>query len=401
MNRQIVRVGGVAMGLLVVLIVATTYWQTWARPGLAERQDNAIQRVAQFQIKRGLILSPSRVLARNRERVVNGKTFYLRTYPQGRLTAHVVGYSTAARSRTGSRTVAQRRPHRLRTEPLVPRRPVTRQAQRQADHRRQRRDDDRSQRPAGGTRRARLSVRCRRGARSAQRQGSRNGLVAQLRPERRGDNFGRIERITASCKPASPLLNRATQGLYPPGSTFKVVTASAALESKQYTPTSGFVDPGYCTVYGKRVNNFDTERPFGSITLATALQYSVNSVFCNIGLKLGAKRIVKQAKKFGFYDRPPLETPDSERLPSGLYRRGKLFDPKRDSDVDAGRMAFGQERLLVTPLQMAMVAGTIGNGGILMRPNVVDPSSLPTARRSSGRGRRRSAAPSPREPPAT
>ena len=127
------------------------------------------------------------------------------------------------------------------------------------------------------------------------------------------------------------------------------MTASAALDSGKYTPTSTFVDPGYCTVYGKRVNNFDTSRPFGTVSLATALQFSVNSVFCNIGLKLGAKRIVKQAKKFGFYERPPLETPESERLPSGLYRNGKLYDPKRDRDVDAGRMAFGQERLLVTP----------------------------------------------------
>ena len=101
MNRQITRVAGLAMGLLVALIVATTYWQTWARPALAERQDNAIQRVAQFEIKRGLILSPARVLARNKERRVDGRTFYFRRYPQGRLAAHVVGYSTAARSRTG------------------------------------------------------------------------------------------------------------------------------------------------------------------------------------------------------------------------------------------------------------------------------------------------------------
>ena len=62
------------------------------------------------------------------------------------------------------------------------------------------------------------------------------------------------------------------------------------------------------------------------MTLATALQFSVNSVFCNIGLKLGARQLVKQAKKFGFYERPPLKTPESERLASGLYRNGKLYD---------------------------------------------------------------------------
>ncbi|MET0560340.1 MAG: penicillin-binding transpeptidase domain-containing protein, partial [Gaiellaceae bacterium] len=179
------------------------------------------------------------------------------------------------------------------------------------------------------------------------------------------------ERITADCTPAAPLINRASAGLYVPGSTFKVVTAAAALESKKYTPESTFVDPGYCTVYGKRVNNFDTSRPFGTIDLTSALAYSVNSVFCSIGKKLGAKLILDTAKRFGFYERPPLETPADERLVSGLYRNGKLFYPRVDANVDAGRMAFGQERMLVTALQNAMVAGAIGVGGRLMEPHVV------------------------------
>ncbi len=314
MNKQITRIAGLAMGLLVVLIVATTYWQTWARPALAERQDNAIQRVAQFEIKRGLILSPSRVLARNKERKVGGRTFYFRRYPQGRLAAHVVGYSTAARSRTGLErslnpaltgsarslsSLVDQSLDKLNGKPII-----------------------------GDTVVTTLDVNGQRAALDA--LGSTCGAVVALDP-RTGRvrvmvsspsynpndveaNFGRIEKIRADCTPASPLLNRATQGLYPPGSTFKVVTASAAIDSGKYTPSSTFVDPGYCTVYGKRVNNFDTSRPFGTVSLATALQFSVNSVFCNIGLKLGAKQLVKQAKKFGFYERPPLETPDSERL---------------------------------------------------------------------------------------
>jgi peptidoglycan glycosyltransferase len=190
-------------------------------------------------------------------------------------------------------------------------------------------------------------------------------------PNRVENAFGSIESITADCRPASPLLNRATAGLYVPGSTFKVITASAALESRKYTPESSFHDPGYCTVYGKRVNNFDTDSPFGTVDLEDALTYSVNSVFCNIGKKLGAQRILDQAKRFGFYELPPLETPADERRVSGLYQRGRLYYPKVDSEVDAGRMAFGQERMLVTPLQMAMVAGSIGVGGRLMEPQVV------------------------------
>ena len=81
MNRQITRVARVAMGLVIALVVATTYWQTWARPGLAARQDNEIQRVAEFEIRRGMILAPTRVLARNRvvERAAGRRSTSART----------------------------------------------------------------------------------------------------------------------------------------------------------------------------------------------------------------------------------------------------------------------------------------------------------------------------------
>ena len=83
MNKQISRVALVALLLLASLIVATTYWQVWAAPGLAARQDNAIQRVAQFKIKRGLIYASDgkTVLAKNRIKKAGGQTLYFRTYP--------------------------------------------------------------------------------------------------------------------------------------------------------------------------------------------------------------------------------------------------------------------------------------------------------------------------------
>jgi penicillin-binding protein A len=186
------------------------------------------------------------------------------------------------------------------------------------------------------------------------------------------ENFGRATGVRADCKRPDALLNRATAGLYAPGSTFKVLTLAAALDSGRYKPDSTFVDPGYCEVYGKRVNNYDTSRPFGRVDLRTALRYSINSVFCNIGKAMGSKLLVDYAKRFGFYATPPLETPSNERAPSGLFVDNELFDPEEDTDVDPGRFAFGQERLLVTPLQMAMLAGTIANNGLVMRPYVVD-----------------------------
>jgi peptidoglycan glycosyltransferase len=189
------------------------------------------------------------------------------------------------------------------------------------------------------------------------------------------DDYREILDLEGPCRPAAPLLNRGTAGLYTPGSTFKVVTAAAALESRRFTPESEFDDPGYCVLYGKRVTNFaDQSGPqvFGRISLAEALENSVNSVFCEIGKELGPIPILETARRFGFYERPPLETPESERYPSGLYRNGDLWYPERDPDVDAGRMAFGQERMLVTPLQMAIVAGAIGVGGRLLEPQAVD-----------------------------
>jgi peptidoglycan glycosyltransferase len=382
MNRRIARLTYVALGLVTVLVVMTTYWQAWASADLAAKQDNAIRRVAEFAIDRGLIFSfePRKRLARNVEREVDGKTLFFRRYPYGPLTAHVVGYSTAGRSRTGLErslndyltasnasltTVVDRALDELRGKPIEGNNVITT-----------------------------LDLGAQ--AVAAEQLGRACGAVVALDP-RTGrvkvmasspsfdpnlveDRFGEISQITADCAQPAPLLNRASAGLYVPGSTFKVITASAALESRKFTPESTFVDPGYCTVYGKRVNNFDTSRPFGTISLRDALVYSVNSVFCNIGKALGAKRILDTAKRFGFYERPPLETPEDERLPSGLYANGRLYYPKEDASVDAGRMAFGQERMLVTALQNAMVAGAIGVGGRLMEPHVVDRIVAPGGR---------------------
>ncbi len=373
MNRRIARLTYVSLALVGVLVVMTTYWQTWAAPALADRQDNSVKRVAEFSIDRGLIVarSPFRRLARNVQRHVDQRTLYFRRYPQADLTAHVVGYSTVDRSRTGLErslndyltasnsnlaTVGDRILDELRGRTIQGNDVVTNL-------------DVNAQQVALDA----LGDNCGAVVALDPRTGKVRAMVSSpsFDPNLVETDFASLDAITANCTPASPLLNRASAGLYVPGSTFKVITASAALESKKFTPGSLFEDPGYCTVYGKHVNNFDTTSPFGTINLEDALTYSVNSVFCNIGLKLGAKRILDTAKRFGFYELPPLETPADERRASGLYQGGKLYYPKVDSNVDAGRMAFGQERLLVTPLQMAMVAGAIGNGGKLMEPQVV------------------------------
>ena len=190
MNKQIVRLTYVALGLVGILVVMTTYWTTWASAGLADRQDNAIKRVAEFSVDRGLILSgqPRKRLARNRPREAGSRTLYFRKYPTGELAAHLVGYSTVAPLAHRSRALAERLPDLGAREPLEPRRQRARRAARKADPGQRRRHARSTSRRSGS--------RCSSSATSAARSlalDPRTGKVlvlrvrAELRPEpRRG-----------------------------------------------------------------------------------------------------------------------------------------------------------------------------------------------------------------------
>ncbi|HEU5277404.1 MAG TPA: penicillin-binding protein 2 [Gaiellaceae bacterium] len=376
MNKQVSHVGVAALVLLAALIVGTTYWQTWANAGLADRQDNDIQLVAQFTIKRGKIYGAdgNTVLAANVTRRLGGQTLYLRRYPTGPLFADVVGYSTQSRNRTGVEqsyndyltgsnanldTVFRSAFDRLKGTTVTGNDLVL------------------TIRPSAQALALRL-LRGKCGAVVALEPATGRVLVMATNPTYNPNlvehHFNVASRTNLPC--GAPLLNRATAGKYPPGSTFKMVTAAAALDTGRFTPASPFYDPGYCEEYGKRVRNAgNPEAPetFGNVNLSTGFQHSINSVFCNVGKALGAGTVLEYAKRFGFYSLPPLETPESERVESGLYDHGRLFDPKHpDTQVDPGRLAFGQERLAVTPLQMAMVAAAIGNHGAEMRPQIVE-----------------------------
>jgi penicillin-binding protein A len=379
-NRQITRLAVASIGLISALIIATTYWQTWAVAGLEARQDNAIQRVAEFTIDRGRIYASDgkTVLAKNVRRKVKGKKLFYRRYPHGTLAPHVVGYASESRSRAGIersvndyltgangdlRTVAETTLDQLKGVTVKGNDLVL-----TLDVPAQRAAVDALEGLCGAA--VALDPKTGRVLALASSPTFNSNAVA--------NGFNRIrKRKSKACSYAAPLLDRATQGLYPPGSTFKVVTASAALDSGAYTPESEFVDPGYCIEYGKRVSNAGNPEIgpeiFGTLSLFTALQHSVNSVFCNIGKKIGAGKIIDYSRKFGFYDEPGIDLPLDAQSPSGLYKGNNLFLPKRPAtQVDPGRLAFGQERLLVTPLQMAMVAGTLANNGVLMRPHLVD-----------------------------
>ena len=167
---------------------------------------------------------------------------------------------------------------------------------------------------------------------------------------------------------SAPLLNRPTQGLYVPGSAFKVVTASAGLDAGKVTPETEFVDTGTYVVFGGKVTNYGGA-VYGVNDLTTALTLSINTTFAKVGNMLGRKRLVAGMERYGFYQAPPLALPAGEVVPSGRYGKRGLLPPDAFMDpLDVAWAACGQERVLATPLQMALVAGGVANGGRVMKP---------------------------------
>lgn len=166
--------------------------------------------------------------------------------------------------------------------------------------------------------------------------------------------------------PGQPLSNRSIAGdLNPPGSTFKLVVASAALASGEYTPQSTFPNPASYTLpqSSSVIHNASggTCGPGATVTLADALRLSCNIPFAELAVELGDTAIREEAEKYGFnqsFELPLVSTPSS-------YPRA----------LDAPQTAltgFGQGQVTATPLQMAMVAAGIANGGVVMAPRMVD-----------------------------
>ena len=378
MNGQVRRLFYVLVALFVALIAMTTYW-LWKAPDLEAKRGNPQLIVQQLTIDRGKIYASDgkTLFAANRKvrKKGLGRTWYIRTYPSDELAARPVGYSTIERSRAGLEesmndylTGSNANLDTLFNNTLDKLQGIT-----------QRGNDVVTSIDADAQRVAQQALAGKCGAAVALDPKTGKILVWASQPTYDPNlvegHFGQINRVTAPCEPAAPLLDRVSQGLFIPGSTFKVVTAAAALDSGRVKPTTTFVDRGYCLEYGKKVLNFaDQSGPevFGTVTFTEALEHSINAVFCEVGKELGVRAVLDKAQDFGFYEEPPVELPSEEITPSGLYQNGRLYDPKDPNAVDPGRFAFGQERLQATPLQMALVAAGVANGGKVMRPTLVD-----------------------------
>ncbi|MEV5344192.1 peptidoglycan D,D-transpeptidase FtsI family protein [Streptomyces achromogenes] len=177
------------------------------------------------------------------------------------------------------------------------------------------------------------------------------------------DDAAAWKKLQKKYDPADPMLNRALRETYPPGSTFKVVTAAAALENGKYTSADERTDSPLPWVMPGTTTELKNEGniPCENATMRVALQYSCNTVFGKIGSDLGNDKMLEEAKKFGF---------DSEQFTPVRATASVFSDDMNKSQTALS--SIGQYNTAATPLQMAMVASAVANDGKLMKPYMVD-----------------------------
>jgi peptidoglycan glycosyltransferase len=367
-NRQIIKLFAFIVVLFGVLVGFTSYWSVWDAKALKEQDVNKRPLFEAQQVHRGRILAADgTVIAISKPKGHGANLRYVRHYPEGALFGHPIGYSfmeygdSEFEQSHNAELVGEESEFSTILDELTGR---------------NREGDDVVTNIDTNAQRVALS--------DLEEQGF--GGVVAIEP-----STGAVK-VMASNKPYDPnripeeieqlntneierpLYDRATQGQYPPGSTFKVVTAAAGLESGRITPDTTINAPGVIIDEGHELNN-DFSKDWGEISLDTALTNSVNTWFGQLGQRVGQSQLFETMEKFGFNSTPPIDLPSDQVEPSGVFSEGKLLH--RNDPVDLARVAIGQERLLATPLQIAMVAAAVANKGKLMKPQiwnrVVDP----------------------------
>ena len=377
MNRQIVKLFGLVVALFAVLIGFTSYWSVFDAKALKEKDANARPLLEQQQIKRGRILAADgTVIARSVPKGHGAGLRYVRRYPEGTLYGHPIGYSFVDE---GDSEFEQ-----FHNDELVGNESEFSSILDQLSGRSQEGSDIVTNLDPAAQKVALGDL-----------EAAGYGAVVAIEPQ-----SGRVK-VLASNPPYDPnrvpyelsklntneaerpLYDRATQGQYPPGSTFKVVTAAAGLESGAITPETQIDAPGELEVEGTPLRN-DFGISWPGATLDTALTNSVNTWFGQLGQRLGEDTLFEYMERFGFNSTPAIDLPADQVSKSGVYdaEKEELLGP--NDPVDLARVAIGQERLVVTPLQMAEVAAAVANKGKLMKPQiwsrVVDPDGRVTKR---------------------
>jgi penicillin-binding protein A len=345
----------------VALVGMLAYWQVYARESLANNPENALQTQRAVQTPRGLILAGDgeTVLARSVKRKTGGNTVYDRVYPQGEPFSNVVGYWSTKYGATGieigenSNLSGTAEPATLdglinqMTGGPQPGNNVVLTL------------DPELQRVAYEGLAASVTGR---GAVVA--VDPQNGEILAMASYPSFDPNGIDESFPElSTDPDSPLINRAVQSLYPPGSTFKVITAAAALEAG-VSPSQQFVDDGTYELPGYTVHNYKG-REYGRVTFTESLVFSINAIFAKIAVeKIGARALAQMAYDFGFGD-----TYEGFSLPVSASNLG--LPPSEWTPGTTAQTAFGQGQTSSNAFEMALVAAAIANDGEMMEPRLV------------------------------
>ena len=365
MNRQIVQLFGLFTLLFAILLAFTSRWTVFEASSLENNPDNRRPLIEEQKIPRGLIYAADgkTVLARSVGHGRGENRIYTRTYPTGSTFGHPVGFSYI---RNGRRGLEQ-----SRNDDLAGKEDEFSSILSGLESRGREGNDVVTNLDVRGTQAAVAGLAGRKGAVVAMEPKTGKVRVMVSEPEYDPNlipsNIGQLNR-----DPNQPLLNRTTQELYPPGSTFKVVTATAALDSGKLTPDTVIDGSSPKTISGVPLENAGGES-FGPISATDALTNSVNTYWAQVGERIGRDTLVEYMNRYGFYADPKLDYPDEQKIPSGIINGDGDYVT---DGFDVGRVAIGQGGLegevRAGPLQMAEVAAAVGNRGRLMKPQLTD-----------------------------
>ena len=363
MNRSVRRLTWVLLTLLGVLVVNLQVI-TLVRSGeLADQPTNTRRLVERYATQRGAIVLGAEAAARSIRTDDDDQLLYLRTYPFGPRAAHVIGWDSIDVGRSGIEEAYNERLSATDTG-LLAEELASLLGQGSA---------------TGDTVRLTLDPGVQATAERA--LGDRVGAVVALDP-RTGEVLAHASTPSFDPNPLAqhdrgaalaawdelrtdegrPLLDRAVSELYPPGSTFKLVVAAAALE-EGIPPDTAFPDePAFQPAVGRPIRNADggTCAEGGTITFARALAVSCNTVFARLGVRLGGDAVREQAQAFGFDRAIPYELPVAD----------SVF-PKEVDEAQLAQSSIGQFDVRATAMQLAVVAAAIANDGVLLQPHVV------------------------------
>ncbi len=375
MNVPIRRLLAVVLLLFALLVGFTSNWSVFDASELEAKTENRRPLFEAQQIERGKILtSDGEVIADSVKKGRNENYQYVRRYPLGSLFGNPVGYSYLTQGQSGLELVEnnvltgednefmsiidQIRGQQRQGSDIV----TTLDAGTQ-----QTAIDQLSQQSAPG---AVVAIEPKTGAVRA--MASTPGYDPNTIPE----DIGQLNKQGRS----GGLFQRSIQEVYPPGSTMKVVTAAAALDSGEVAADEPIDSPSGIEISGVPLAN-DFDQDFPGETMEDALTNSVNTYFAQVGERLGADTLLEYMRRFGFEEDPKVQQPADRMAPSGVYNAdGKLVD----EGFDVGRVAIGQGgeegQIRATAFQMAEVAATIANGGKLMKPTLIQEIKDPEGR---------------------